>query len=45
MTDTVTEMTKRHGIGKKINTEIIEASISAADAIIRYAQEKDVDLL
>ena len=44
--DTVAEMAKRHGIeNKKINTEIVETSISAADAIIRYAQEKDVDLI
>lgn len=45
MLDTVAEMAKRHGIKKKINTEIVETSVSAADAIIRYAQEKDVDLI
>lgn len=46
MLDTVAEMAKRHGIEKKkINTEIVETSVSAADAIIRYAQEKDVDLI
>ena len=45
MLDTVAEMAKRHGIKKKINTEMVETSVSAADAIIRYAQEKDVDLI
>jgi nucleotide-binding universal stress UspA family protein len=45
MLDTVAEMTKRHGIEKKINTEIVDTSVSAADAIIRYAQEKDIDLI
>ena len=32
---------------KKINTEITEAysSISAEDEIIKYAKEKDVDLI
>jgi K+-sensing histidine kinase KdpD len=46
MFDTVAEMAKRHSIRKKINTEIVEtSSISAADAIIRYAQEKDVNLI
>ena len=45
MLDTVAEMAKRHGMKKKINTEIVETSVSAADAIIRYAQEKDVDLI
>lgn len=46
MLDTVAEMAKRHGIEKKkINTEIVETSVSAADAIIRYAQENDVDLI
>jgi nucleotide-binding universal stress UspA family protein len=47
MLDTVAEMAKRHGMEKKkINTEIVEtSSISAADAIIGYAQEKDVDLI
>lgn len=45
MLDTVAEMAKRHDIRKKISTEIVETSVSAADAIIRYAQEKDVDLI
>ena len=46
MLDTVAEMAKRHSIRKKINTEMVEtSSVSAADAIIRYAQEKDVDLI
>jgi nucleotide-binding universal stress UspA family protein len=45
MLDTVAEMAKRHSIEKKINTEIVETPVSAADAIIRYAQEKDVDLI
>ena len=46
MLDTVAEMAKRHGMEKrKINTEIVETSTSAADEIIRYAQEKDVDLI
>jgi nucleotide-binding universal stress UspA family protein len=44
--DTVAEMAKGHGMEKKkINTEMIETSASAADEIIRYAQEKDVDLI
>src|SRR5919107_2053489 len=44
--DTVDEMAKRHDIKMKmkINTEVVEtSSISAADAIIRYAQEKGID--
>jgi|SRR5215216_2623873 len=45
MLDTVAEMAKRHGMEKKINAEIVETSTSAADAIIRYAEEKDVDLI
>jgi nucleotide-binding universal stress UspA family protein len=46
MLDTVAEMAKGHGMEKKkINTEMIETSASAADEIIRYAQEKDVDLI
>lgn len=45
MIDTVADMTKRHGLKKKIKTEIVETSVSAADAIIRYAQEKDIDLI
>ena len=42
--DTLAEIAKRHDV-KKINTEMVETSISAADAIIRYAQEKGVDLI
>jgi nucleotide-binding universal stress UspA family protein len=45
MLDTVTEMARRHSIRKKINTEMIETSVSIADEIIRYAEEKDVDLI
>jgi nucleotide-binding universal stress UspA family protein len=46
MLDTVAEMAKRHGMEKKkLNTEIVETPDSAADEIIRYAQEKDVDLI
>ena len=44
--DTVAEMARRHSIRKKINTEMIETfSVSVADEIIRYAQEKRVDLI
>jgi nucleotide-binding universal stress UspA family protein len=43
--DTVAEIAKRHGIITKINTEMVETSVSAADEIIRYAQEKGVDLI
>jgi nucleotide-binding universal stress UspA family protein len=43
--DTVAEMAKRQGVKKKINTEMVETSVSAADEIIRYAQEKGVDLI
>ena len=45
--DTVEEMAKNHGGAKlKINTEMVEtSSASAADEIIKYAKEKDVDLI
>jgi nucleotide-binding universal stress UspA family protein len=43
--DTVDEMAKRHGLRMKINTEMVETSVSAADEIIRYAEEKGVDLI
>ena len=40
-------MAKSHAVNmKKINTEMVEtSSASAADEIIRYAKEKDVDLI
>jgi len=44
--DTVEQMAKRHDVKtNKINTEMIETSISAADEIIRYAQEKEIGLI
>jgi nucleotide-binding universal stress UspA family protein len=43
--DTVAEIAKRHGVITKINTEMVETSVSAADEIIRYAQEKGIDLI
>jgi nucleotide-binding universal stress UspA family protein len=44
--DTIEQMAKRHDIKtNKINTEMVETSMSAADEIIRYAKEKDVDLI
>jgi nucleotide-binding universal stress UspA family protein len=44
--DSVQEIAKSHGAKFKINTEIIEtSSISAADEIIIYSKEKDVDLI
>ena len=46
--DTIDEMAKSHDVKTKmkINTEMVEtSSVSAADAIITYAQEKDVDLI
>jgi nucleotide-binding universal stress UspA family protein len=43
--DTVAEMAKRQGVMMKINTEMVETSVSAADEIIRYAEEKGVDLI
>jgi nucleotide-binding universal stress UspA family protein len=39
-------MAKRHVVKtNKINTEMVETSISAADEIIKYSKEKDVDLI
>ena len=44
--DTIEQMAKRHDVKtNKINTEMVETSMSAADAIIRYAKEKGVDLI
>jgi nucleotide-binding universal stress UspA family protein len=46
--DTIDEMAKSHDVKTKmeINTEMVEtSSVSAADAIITYAQEKGVDLI
>jgi nucleotide-binding universal stress UspA family protein len=43
--DTVAEMAKRHGVKMKINTEMVETSVSAADAIIRYAKDKEIGLI
>lgn len=43
MLDSVIDMARQNGI--KIKTEIIESSISAADAIIKYAKEKNIDLV
>ena len=46
--DTVKEMAKSHGghAKFKINTEMVETtSASAAEEIIKYAKEKDVDLI
>jgi nucleotide-binding universal stress UspA family protein len=44
--DTVAEMAKRHDIkSNKINTEMVETSISAADEIIRYAKDKEIGLI
>ena len=45
--DTIDEMAKSHDVKtNKINTEMVEtSSASAADEIIRYAKEKDVDLI
>ena len=45
--DVVDEIAKRHNAANlKINTEMIEtSSVSAADEIIKYAREKDVDLI
>ena len=43
MLDTVAEMAKRDGIS--IKTEIIESSTSTAEAIIKYAREKNIDLI
>jgi nucleotide-binding universal stress UspA family protein len=45
--DTIEQMAKRHDVKtNKINTEMVEtSSVSVADEIIRYAKEKDVDLI
>ena len=44
--DTIEQIAKRHDVKtNKINTEMVETSMSAADAIIRYAKEKGVDLI
>jgi nucleotide-binding universal stress UspA family protein len=45
--DTIEQMAKSHGVKtNRINTEMVEtSSASAADEIIRYAKEKDVDLI
>ena len=43
MLDTVIDMAKQNGI--KIKTEIIESSISVADAITNYARKKAIDLV
>jgi nucleotide-binding universal stress UspA family protein len=44
--DTIEQMAKRHVVKtNKINTEMVETSISAADEIIKYSKEKDVDLI
>ena len=45
--DTIEQMAKSHDVRtNKINTEMVEtSSASAADEIIRYAKEKDVDLI
>lgn len=44
--DTIEQMAKRHDVRtNKINTEMVETSMSAADEIIRYAIEKGVDLI
>lgn len=43
MLDTVAKMAKRDEIS--IKTEIIESSTSTADAIIKYAREKNIDLI
>ena len=44
--DTIEQIAKRHDVKtNKINTEMVETSMSAADEIIRYAIEKGVDLI
>ena len=44
--DIIEQMAKRHDVRtNKINTEMVETSMSAADEIIRYAKEKGVDLI
>lgn len=44
--DNIEQIAKRHDVKtNKINTEMVETSMSAADEIIRYAKEKGVDLI
>jgi nucleotide-binding universal stress UspA family protein len=43
MFDDVLDMSKKHDVS--IKTEVIESSISAADAIIKYAKDKEIDLI
>jgi nucleotide-binding universal stress UspA family protein len=45
--DTIEQMAKSHDVKtNKINTEMVEtSSVSVSDEIIRYAKEKDVDLI
>ena len=43
MLDNVSDMAKQDGL--RIKTEIIESAIPAADAIIKYAREKNIDLI
>ncbi|MDQ3969592.1 MAG: universal stress protein [Thermoproteota archaeon] len=43
--DTVAEMAKCHGVKMKINTEMVETSVSVADAIIRYAKDEEIGLI
>jgi nucleotide-binding universal stress UspA family protein len=44
--DSVQEIAKSHGAKFKINTEMVEtSSVSAADGIIKYSKEKNVNLI
>lgn len=44
--DTIEEIAKHHSAKFKINTEMVEtSSASAADEIIKYAKEKEIDLI
>ena len=45
--DTIEQMAKSHDVRtNKINTEMVEtSSVSVSDEIVRYAKEKDVDLI
>jgi nucleotide-binding universal stress UspA family protein len=44
--DSVQEIAKSHGAKFKINTEMVEtSSVSAADEIIKYSKEKNVNLI
>jgi nucleotide-binding universal stress UspA family protein len=43
MLDNATDMAKQDGMD--IKTEIIESATSSADAIIKYAKEKNIDLI